>query len=66
MAAQEERHLARFNALMAERRVRPTLLQPFWSVAGFALGAATARGPRASDRGRFLLDDAGPEPEPAE
>jgi len=42
MAAQEERHLARFNKLMAERRVRPTALQPLWSVAGFALGAATA------------------------
>ena len=42
MAAQEERHLKRFNALMAERRVRPTLLQPLWDVAGFALGAATA------------------------
>src|SRR6478752_6284421 len=42
MAAQEERHLKRFNALMSERRVRPTALQPFWNVAGFALGAATA------------------------
>jgi ubiquinone biosynthesis monooxygenase Coq7 len=42
MAAQEERHLARFNALMSERRVRPTALQPLWNVAGFALGAATA------------------------
>jgi ubiquinone biosynthesis monooxygenase Coq7 len=42
MAAQEERHLARFNALMAERRVRPTALQPLWNVAGFALGAVTA------------------------
>ena len=42
MARQEERHLERFNALMAERRVRPTLLQPVWDVAGFALGAATA------------------------
>jgi ubiquinone biosynthesis monooxygenase Coq7 len=42
MAAQEQRHLDRFNALMAERRVRPTALQPIWSVAGFALGAATA------------------------
>jgi len=42
MAAQEERHLRRFNRLMAERRVRPTLLQPIWNVAGFALGAATA------------------------
>jgi len=42
MAAQEERHLKRFNALMTERRVRPTALQPLWNVAGFALGAATA------------------------
>jgi len=42
MAAQEERHLKRFNQLMAERRIRPTALQPLWNVAGFALGAATA------------------------
>ena len=42
MATQEQRHLDRFNRLMAERRVRPTALQPFWGVAGFALGAATA------------------------
>ena len=42
MDGQERRHLARFNALMAERRARPTVLQPVWNVAGFALGAATA------------------------
>src|SRR3954447_26080493 len=42
MAAQEERHLARFDSLVAERRFRPTALQPLWNVAGFALGAATA------------------------
>lgn len=42
MATQEERHLKRFNELMAKRRVRPTALQPLWNVAGFALGAATA------------------------
>ncbi len=42
MAAQEQRHLNRFNELMAERRARPTALQPLWNVAGFALGAATA------------------------
>ena len=42
MAAQEERHLKRFDRLMAERRVRPTALQPVWNVAGFALGAVTA------------------------
>jgi ubiquinone biosynthesis monooxygenase Coq7 len=42
MASQEKRHLERFDALMAERGVRPTALQPFSKVAGFALGAATA------------------------
>jgi ubiquinone biosynthesis monooxygenase Coq7 len=42
MAVQEQRHLARFDRLMSERRVRPTVLQPLWNVAGFALGAATA------------------------
>ena len=42
MAEQERRHLARFDALVRERAVRPTLLHPLWHVAGFALGAATA------------------------
>ncbi|HZT86501.1 MAG TPA: demethoxyubiquinone hydroxylase family protein [Stellaceae bacterium] len=42
MAEQEQRHLAAFDALVPARRVRPTLLQPLWHVAGFALGAATA------------------------
>lgn len=49
MAAQEEDHRARFNRLIVERGVRPTALQPFWHVAGFALGAATALiGPEAA------------------
>jgi len=49
MAAQEERHRARFDAMMSERRVRPTALAPLWDVAGFALGAATALiGPKAA------------------
>ena len=49
MAAQEDRHLAHFDAMLAERGVRPTLLQPVWDVAGFALGAATAlMGPEAA------------------
>lgn len=42
MAAQEDRHLARFEELIAQRGVRPTALQPIWNVAGFALGAVTA------------------------
>lgn len=49
MAEQEAVHLTKFNALVAARGVRPTALQPFWSVAGFALGAATALiGPKAA------------------
>ena len=49
MAAQEQVHLDRFNGMIAERGVRPTLLQPVWHVAGFALGAATALiGPKAA------------------
>lgn len=49
MAAKEREHLARFNELVVRRRVRPTAIQPFWHVAGFALGAATALlGPRAA------------------
>jgi 3-demethoxyubiquinol 3-hydroxylase len=49
MAEQEKRHLDAFDRLMAERGVRPTVLQPFWNVAGFALGAATAAiGPEAA------------------
>ncbi len=42
MEAHEARHLARFETLLAERGVRPTLLTPFWRLAGFALGAGTA------------------------
>jgi ubiquinone biosynthesis monooxygenase Coq7 len=42
MRAQEQRHLDAFDALIADRRVRPTALLPLWHLAGFALGAATA------------------------
>jgi ubiquinone biosynthesis monooxygenase Coq7 len=42
MAKTEKQHLVRFETLLRERRVRPTLLHPLWSVAGYALGAATA------------------------
>ncbi len=49
MAEQEERHLTAFNTMIAERGVRPTVLQPVWNVAGFALGAVTAAlGPKAA------------------
>ncbi len=42
MQAQEQVHLDTFAAMIARRRVRPTALLPFWHLAGFALGAATA------------------------
>ena len=42
MALQEQRHLTEFDRIMIERGVRPTILQPFWNVAGHALGAVTA------------------------
>ena len=42
MARAEREHRAHFDRLMAERRVRPTVLSPLWSLAGFGLGAVTA------------------------
>ena len=42
MAEAENRHLACFETLLREKRVRPTLLHPLWTVAGYTLGAATA------------------------
>jgi 3-demethoxyubiquinol 3-hydroxylase len=49
MQQQEQRHLDWFDAELLRRGVRPTVLQPVWHVAGFALGAATALlGPRAA------------------
>lgn len=42
MEAGEHEHLATFDRLLAERRVRPTALAPLWNAAGFGLGAATA------------------------
>ncbi len=49
MALQEKRHLEHFDQLMTDRGVRPTVLQPLWDVAGYALGAATAlMGPNAA------------------
>jgi len=42
MESHEADHLARFDTLLNEHQVRPTLLAPFWRAAGFALGAGTA------------------------
>ena len=49
MAAQEDVHCAFIDRMIADRGVRPPVFQPFWRVAGFALGAATAAiGPEAA------------------
>ncbi|HSK40332.1 MAG TPA: demethoxyubiquinone hydroxylase family protein [Arenibaculum sp.] len=42
MKEQELVHLRAFEKEVAARHVRPTILQPVWHLAGFALGAATA------------------------
>jgi 3-demethoxyubiquinol 3-hydroxylase len=58
MAEQEERHLAAFDKMLIERRVRPTALHPIWHVAGFALGAATALlGPSAAMACTVAVED---------
>ena len=49
MMEQEIEHLETFERLLNERKVRPSLLDPVWGAAGFALGAATAMlGPKAA------------------
>ncbi|KAL4704412.1 hypothetical protein ACJJTC_000411 [Scirpophaga incertulas] len=42
MWEQERKHRERFEHLINEYRVRPTVLTPIWNVAGFVLGAGTA------------------------
>lgn len=40
--AHEATHLARFDQLLTERRVRPTLMAPVWRWAAFGLGVGAA------------------------
>lgn len=40
--SQEIDHFNRFDALISDRRVRPTVMRPIWHVAGTMLGVATA------------------------
>ncbi|MGH7103130.1 MAG: demethoxyubiquinone hydroxylase family protein [Acetobacteraceae bacterium] len=59
MAEQERQHLASFSELLVRRRVRPTALLPFWDLAGFALGAATALlGERAAMAATVAVEEA--------
>ncbi|MBM3468244.1 MAG: demethoxyubiquinone hydroxylase family protein [Alphaproteobacteria bacterium] len=42
MASQEADHLKKFNRLIIEHEVQPTVLQPLWHIGGYALGMLTA------------------------
>ena len=42
MAEQEQSHMDSFDKLILEKKIRPTVLAPFWDAAGFTLGAVTA------------------------
>lgn len=42
MKGQEDVHFDYFNQKIIDEKVRPTLMQPIWQVAGFALGFVTA------------------------
>ncbi|KAH6562630.1 hypothetical protein BASA50_009481 [Batrachochytrium salamandrivorans] len=42
MWEQEKTHLRVFDSILAENRVRPSVLRPLWEVAGFVVGAGTA------------------------
>jgi ubiquinone biosynthesis monooxygenase Coq7 len=42
MEGHEQVHLSRFDALLNEHKVRPTLMAPLWRLAGFGLGVGTA------------------------
>jgi ubiquinone biosynthesis monooxygenase Coq7 len=58
MRAQEDHHSKIFDKLIHERHVRPTLLSPLWSVAGYALGYVTARlGPQAAMACTVAVED---------
>lgn len=58
MEAGEQEHLETFDRLLAERRVRPTLMAPIWRVAGFGLGAVTAlMGERAAHACTEAVED---------
>lgn len=42
MLKQEQEHLQKFNELIVEKRVRPSVLMPLWHIGGLALGVGSA------------------------
>ncbi|MEI8295417.1 MAG: demethoxyubiquinone hydroxylase family protein [Alphaproteobacteria bacterium] len=58
MADEESQHLRLFTDLMIQNNVRPTVLQPLWSVLGFGLGVVTAAlGERAAHACTIAVED---------
>ena len=58
MAEQEEEHLRFFENEIVKRKIRPTALHPLWHMAGYALGAVTARiGPEAAMACTVAVED---------
>ena len=43
MLIQEEQHLEQFHHMLVKHRVQPTIFQPLWHVAAYALGYITAK-----------------------
>ena len=43
MKSQEDKHFEYFDKKINKDRVRPTLMQPIWNIAGFAMGYITAK-----------------------
>jgi ubiquinone biosynthesis monooxygenase Coq7 len=43
MKQQEEEHFEYFDQKITKYRIRPTLMQPVWNIAGFAMGYITAK-----------------------
>ncbi len=42
MLSQEQEHLKKFNELIVDNKVRPSVLMPLWHIAGLALGIGSA------------------------
>lgn len=42
MAEQEVVHLEKFNQILPQRHIRPSLLSPLWQLGGFTMGVVTA------------------------
>jgi ubiquinone biosynthesis monooxygenase Coq7 len=58
MADEESQHLQLFTDLMVKHGVRPTVLQPLWSIVGFGLGVVTAAlGEKAAHACTIAVED---------